>query len=308
MTSTSSEEPWSNRVVRVDAEHIPRALWSGSVSFGLLSIPVKLYKAVSRKTVHFHLIDRRSGARIRYRNVSDLDGREVPTEAIAKGYQLPSGDYVLIDDEELAALDPEASRTIAIEQFVDLAQIDPVFYDAAYYVVPDKAARKPYVLLVRAMHEQGRAAIAGFVMRARQYLCALRADDGRLVLSTMVHADEINEPTRLAELHGVDDVEVSVRELRMARDLVDSLTDDFEPTRFADTYRLRVTDLIQRKAASKKVVTPPTPGVEEHLVDLRAALEKSLEQASRSRHPTARRADVGHTTTATPTTSKRRPA
>lgn len=268
----------------------PRAIWRGTVSFGLLSIPIKLYKAVSRKTVHFNLIDRRSGARIRYRKVSDLDGEEVPSDAIVRGHQLPSGDFVVIDDDELAKLDPKAGRTIAIEQFVDVAQIDPVLYEAAYYAVPDKAVRKPYVLLVRAMQEQGRVAIADFVMRTRQYLCALRADDGRLVLSTMVYADEVNEPAELVELDGVEDVEVSGRELRMARDLVDSLTEDFEPTRFADTHRLRVNDLIQRKAASNEVITPPTPGVEAPLVDLMVALEKSVEQAkqARQRHPSAR--------------------
>src|SRR6266540_6688121 len=185
---------------------MPRAIWSGSVGFGLVSIPVKLYNAVSRKTVHFNQIDSRTGARIRYRKVSDSDSEEVPSEAIVKGYQLSSGDYVLVGDDELAGLDPEASRTIEIEQFVDLAEIDPVFYDAAYYAAPDKAARKPYALLVRAMEEQGRVAIARFVMRSKQYLCVLRADEGVLVLSTMVYADEVNDPAELNEMDGVDDV------------------------------------------------------------------------------------------------------
>jgi DNA end-binding protein Ku len=269
---------------------MPRAIWSGSISFGLVSIPVKLYNAVSRKSVSFNQIDSRTGARIRYRKVSDADGDEVPTEAIVKGYQLASGDYVLIGDDELASLDPEASRTVEIEQFVHLDEIDPLFYDAAYYAVPDKAARKPYALLVKAMEEQGKVAIARFVMRSKQYLCALRSDEGALVLSTMVYADEVNDPYELGELEGVDEVSVSDRELRMARQLIDSLTEDFEPARYEDTYRLRVLDLIERKAAGEEeVMAPPTPVAEEKLVDLMAALEESVREAkeSRKRHPTA---------------------
>jgi DNA end-binding protein Ku len=263
------------------------------VSFGLVSIPVKLYNAVSRKTVHFNQIDSRTGARIRYKKVSDSDGEEVPSEAIVKGYPLSSGDYVLLGDDELSALDPEASRTVEIEQFVDLDEIDPIFYDAAYFAAPDKAARKPYALLVKAMEEQGRVAIARFVMRSKQYLCVLRADDGMLVLSTMVYADEVNDPTELTEFDGVDEVDVSDRELRMARQLVDSLTEPFEPGKFEDTYRFRVLDLIERKAAGEELVAPPTPAAEEKLVDLMAALEESVREAkeSRKRHPTAKDAD-----------------
>jgi DNA end-binding protein Ku len=268
---------------------MPRAIWSGAVSFGLVSIPVKLYNAVSRKSVHFNQLDSRTGARIRYKKVSDADGEEVPSEAIVKGYALASGEYVLLGDDELGALDPEASRTVEIEQFVDLDEIDPIFYDAAYYAAPDKAARKPYALLVKAMEEQGRVAIARFVMRSKQYLAVLRADDGLLVLSTMVYADEVNDPAELTELDGVDDVEVSDRELRMARQLVDSLTEEFDPGKFEDTYRFRVLDLIERKAAGEELVAPAAPAAEEKLVDLMAALEESVREAkeSRKRHPTA---------------------
>jgi DNA end-binding protein Ku len=263
------------------------------VSFGLVSIPVKLYNAVSRKSVHFNQIDQRTGARIRYKKVSDADGEEVPAEAIVKGYQLSSGDYVLLGDDELSSLDPEASRTVEIEQFVDLDEIDPIFYDAAYYAAPDKAARKPYALLVKAMEEQGRVAIARFVMRSKQYLAVLRADDGMLVLSTMVYADEVNDPAELTELDGVDDVDVSDRELRMARQLVDSLTEAFDPGKFEDSYRFRVLDLIERKAAGEELVAAPVPAAEEKLVDLMAALEESVREAkeSRKRHPTAKDAD-----------------
>lgn len=268
---------------------MPRAIWSGAISFGLVSIPVKLYNAVSRKSVSFNQIDSRSGARIRYKKVSDTDGEEVPSEVIVKGYQMASGDYVLLDDAELSSLDPEASRTVEIEQFVELPEIDPIFYDAAYYAAPDKAARKPYALLVQAMEEQQRVAIARFVMRSKQYLAVLRADDGVLVLSTMVYADEVNDPQELAELDGVDEAEVTERELTMARSLVDSLTEPFDPDRFKDEYRHRVLDLIERKAAGEELVAAPAPAAEEKLVDLMAALEESVREAkvARGRHPTA---------------------
>jgi DNA end-binding protein Ku len=270
---------------------MPRATWSGSVSFGLVSIPVKLYNAVSRKSVSFNQIDSRTGARIRHRKVSDADGNEVPAEAIVKGYQLSSGDYVLVGDEELSALDPEASRTIDIEQFVDLTEIDPIFYDTAYYAAPDQAARKPYALLLRAMEEQERVAIARFVMRSKQYLCALRPDDGVLVLSTMVYADELIDPAEVGELEGVEEVDVNDKELRMARQLIDSLTEGFEPERYEDTYRNRVLELIERKASGEEeVVAPPAPVAEEKLVDLMSALEESVREAkdARKRHPTAK--------------------
>jgi DNA end-binding protein Ku len=268
---------------------MPRAMWSGAISFGLVNIPIRLHNAVSRKSVHFNQIDTRTGARIQYRKVSAADGEEVPSEQIAKGYQLSSGEYVLVGDDELGALDPEASRSIDIEQFVDLDEIDPIYYDTAYYVAPDKAARKPYALLTRAMEEQGKVAIARFVMRSKQYLAALRPKDGVLVMSTMVYADEVNDP---AELVGDDvlDEDVSERELKMASQLVESLTEPFEPERYEDTYRHQVLDLIDRKAAGEEIVATPTPVAEDKVVDLMAALEASVRdaKAARGRHPTAK--------------------
>jgi DNA end-binding protein Ku len=265
-------------------------MWSGAISFGLVNIPIKLFNAVSRKSVHFNQIDTRTGSRIQYRKVSAADGEEVPSEAIAKGYQLSSGEYVLVGDDELAALDPEATRSIDIEQFVDLDEIDPIFFDAAYYVVPDKAARKPYALLTRAMEEQGKVAIARLVMRSKQYLAALRPKDGVLVMSTMVYADEVNDPSELVDGDDLSDVEVSSRELTMASQLVESLTEPFEPERYDDSYRHRVLDLIDRKAAGEEVVAAPAPVAEDKVVDLMAALEASVKEAkaARGRHPTAK--------------------
>jgi DNA end-binding protein Ku len=272
---------------------MPRAIWSGAISFGLVNIPIKLFNGVSRKNVHFNQIDSRTGSRIQYRKVSAADGEEVPAEAIVKGYQLASGDYVLVGDDELAGLDPEASRTVDIEQFVDLDEIDPMFYDSAYYVAPDKAAMKPYALLAQAMEEEGKVAIARFVMRTKQYLAALRSKDGVLVLSTMVYADEVNDPFDLAEIDGVTDTDVSSRELQMASQLIESLTEPFEPEKFEDTYRNQVLDLVERKAAGEEeIVAAPAPAAEEKVVDLMAALEASVKEAkeSRTRHPTAKKA------------------
>ncbi len=269
---------------------MPRAIWSGAISFGLVNIPIKLYAAVSRRTVHFNQLDARTGARIKYKKVSAADAEEVPNEAIVKGYELSSGEYVTVGDDELAALDPEASRTIDIEEFVDLADIDPLFYDSAYYVAPDKATLKPYALLTKAMEESGKVGIARFVMRSKQYLCAVRPRDGKLVLSTMVYADEVNEPSEISEIAGLDDVEVTSKELDMARQLIASLSDDFDADKFEDTYRNRVMELIERKAAGEsEVIAPPAAIAEDKVVDLMAALEASVKEAkaARKRHPAA---------------------
>lgn len=268
---------------------MPRAIWSGSISFGLVNIPVKLYNAVSRKTVHFNQIDTRTGSRIRQKRVSAADGTEVPPEALAKGYELTSGHYVVVTDEELALLDPEATRSVEIEQFVDIADIDPVFYDAAYYVAPDQATVKPYALLCQAMRESGKVGIARFVMRTKQYLAAIRPMDGVLALSTMVYADEVNDPASIPEIEAVDGVEVSDRELKMAQQLIESLSDPWVAEAFHDTYREQVVELIERKAAGEtELVEAPAPVSSDKVVDLMAALEASVAAAkqARQRHPT----------------------
>jgi DNA end-binding protein Ku len=212
---------------------------------------VKLYSAVSRKTVHFNQLDMRTGARVKQKRVDSETGEEVPWDQIVKGYELASGAYVTVSDDELAALDPKAVRTIEIEEFVDLSAIDPIFYDSAYYLVPDKAS-KPYALLARAMEEEGKVGIAHFVLRTKQYLAAIRPSDGRLLLSTMVYADEVNDPASIPELEEVVDVEISDKELAMAAQLVESLAADFEPDRFRDTYREAVLDLIGARGVGRR--------------------------------------------------------
>src|SRR5947209_8193598 len=272
---------------------MPRAIWSGSISFGLVNIPVKLYTAVSRKSVSFHQIDSATQSRVKMQRVNS-EGDEVPYDRIVKGYELSPDRYVLIDPEELDALDPEATHTIDIEEFVDLADIDPIFYDAPYYVAPVKAAEKPYALLVRAMEEQEKVAVARFVMRTKQYLAAVRPKDGKLLISTMVYADELVPEKEIGEFDGLADIEVSDRELAMARQLVESLSSDFEPSGFKDEYREKVLDLIERKASGETIeVETPQPVDDGKVVDLMAALEASVKEAraARSRHPAAEKDD-----------------
>jgi len=267
---------------------MPRAIWSGSISFGLVNIPVKLYSAVSRKSVHFNQLDARTNSRVKQKRVSAEDGTEVPYEQIVKGYELASGTYVIITEDELAALDPKALRTIDIDEFVDLSMIDPIFYDSAYYLAPDKAT-KPYALLAKAMEETGKVGIAHFVMRTKQYLAAIRPQDGRLMLSTMVYADEINDPQEIKELTDLSDIELPDRELAMASQLIESLSAEFEPDKFQDTYREAVLELIERKAGGEEVIAPAAAAEPDKVVDLMAALEASVAAAktARKRHPTA---------------------
>jgi len=269
---------------------MPRAIWSGSISFGLVNIPIKLYNAVSRKNVSFHQIDANTGARIKMQRVSSKTGEEVPYEQIVKGYELSPERYVLVEPEELDALDPEATHSIDIEEFVDLADIDPIFFDSAYYLAPGKGAEKSYALLSKAMEEQGKVALARFVMRTKQYLASVRAKEGMLLLSTMVYADEVVPPEQLPELDDIDRVKVNDKEVAMAAQLIDSLSADFEPERFRDTYRDQVLDLIERKASGEEITVEAAPEPEAtSVVDLMAALEASVKEAreARKRHPTA---------------------
>jgi DNA end-binding protein Ku len=289
---------------------VPRAIWSGSISFGLVNIPVKLYSAVTRKNVQFNQLDMRTGARVKQKRVDSETGEEVPWDQIVKGYELSSGAYVTVSDDELAALDPKAVRTIEIEEFVDLSAIDPIFYDSAYFLAPDKAS-KPYALLARAMEDQGKVGIAHFVLRTKQYLAAIRPSDGRLLLSTMVYADEVNDPASIPELEEVVNVEISDKELAMAAQLVESLAADFEPDRFKDTYREAVLDLIEKKASGQEVVATVSQIQPDKVVDLMAALEASVAAAkeARTRHPTAHESEAADdVTTAKPARARKAPA
>ena len=267
---------------------MPRVIWKGSISFGLVTIPVQLFSAVSRKTVRFNQLDAQTGARVRHKKVSSADDSELTAERIVKGYELPSGAYVTLTDAELETLAPAAARTIDIDAFVDLADIDPVFYDSAYHLVPDEATAKPYKLLAEAMQEANKVAVCHFVMRSKQHLAAIRPVDGRLMLSTMVYADELVAPDELGGLDGLGDIAVDERETAMARQLIAALEAHFEPDRYTDSYREALLELIERKASGDTAATVAAPApTSDTVVDLMAALEASVAAAkeARKRHP-----------------------
>jgi DNA end-binding protein Ku len=243
-----------------------RAIWSGAISFGLVNIPVKLFSAVSKKTVRFHQIDAESGGRVRQKRVGP-DGEEIPYEQIIKGYEI---------GPDLDSLSPEKTRTIDIEDFVDQEEIDPIFYDHPYYLAPDTGAAKAYQLLVDAMEDAGKVAIARVVIRSKENLVAIRPREGLLAMETMLFADEVVPTDSLDELTTDTAVKTSDRELTMARQLIDSLSSDFEPEKYHDEYRERVLDLIERKAQGETIVIEEPSQEPEQVPDLMAALEASI--------------------------------
>jgi DNA end-binding protein Ku len=256
-----------------------RSIWTGAISFGLVTVPVKLYSAVNRKTVRFHQLNGKTGARIQQRRVDPSTGDEVAYEDIVKGYELSPDRYVVIEPGELEALEPKKTKTIEIEDFVQLAEIDPIYYDHPYYLAPGPGGAKPYRLLLEAMRESGRVAVARVVIRSKEQLVALRPmGDHVLGMSTMLFADEIVDPETIDELSAVAEVEVTKRELDIAEQLIDSLAGPFDPEKYQDSYRGEVVDLIERKAAGEQIAVQPTAEAEEEPVpDLMAALKASLD-------------------------------
>ncbi len=256
---------------------MPRAIWSGAISFGLVNIPVKLYSAVSRKTVRFHQIDAESGQRIRQQRVNPESGDEIPYERIIKGYEISPDKYVTITPEELESLEPQKTRTIDIEEFVDLEQIDPIYYDHPYYLAPDKGAAKAYKLLLDAMEQADKVAIARVVIRSKENLVALRSYNGAITLETMLFPDEVVPPDSIEELAAADgNIKTTKRELDMAKQLIESLSGDFDPTEYRDEYRERVLDLIERKAAGETITIEAPEPERKEVPDLMAALEASI--------------------------------
>ena len=260
---------------------MPRAIWSGAISFGLVNVPIKLFTATSQKDVRFHQLHDKDGARIQQKRVCSKDGEEVPMEHIVKGYEVSRDKYVLITPEELDALDPKATRTVDILDFVDLDEIDPVYFDSTYYMVPEKGAGKAYALLLEAMRKSKKVAIARVVLRQKQHLVALRPLRNALSMETMLYADEVVSPETLEGLP--EDVEVTDRELAMAQQLIDSLADEFKPERYRDDYRERVLEMIERKAEGQEIVAAEEEEEQAPVVDLMAALEASLAAAKTRR-------------------------
>ena len=256
---------------------MPRAIWSGSISFGLLNVPVKLYSAVSKKSVSFRELRESDGSRVRHKRVAEADGEEVEYADIVKGYEIAPDQYVVITKEELEELDPKKTRAIEIEDFVDLDDIDPIYFDHPYYLGPDKGAERAYALLVKAMADSNKVAIARFVLRNRESLAALRPMDGVMTMATMRFSDEVVSPNELEEVLGEDVEQPKGKELEMANALIDSLTSEFDADQYRDEYREELLSLIERKGRGETVAAPegeaPQPT---KAPDLMAALEESL--------------------------------
>jgi DNA end-binding protein Ku len=256
-----------------------RAIWSGSISFGLLNVPVKLYSAVSKQNVRFNELREGDGSRVRHKRVAETDGKEVPYEKIVKGYEYAPDQFVVLSREELAELDPKKTRAVEIQDFVDLDSIDPIYFEQPYYLGPDKGAERAYALLVQAMTEARKVAIARFVLRNKEHLAAIRPMGDVLTLTTMRFYDEVSSPEDLdgEVFEEAKPKKPEKRELEMAKQLIESLTSEFKPSQYRDEYREELLDLLERKAAGKEVVSAPTEEPEPTKApDLMAALEESL--------------------------------
>jgi len=258
-----------------------RSIWSGSISFGLVNIPVKLFTAVREERVQFHLLHDQDNVRLKQKMVCPNDGAEVHREHTVRGYEISPEHYVIVQDSEIEAAAPKSSRVIELQDFVDLAAIDPVYFDRAYYLVPQQHAEKAYRLLVEAMAQTKKVGIAKFTLRNKEYLAALRAVEGVICLETMHFADEVTPADKVED--APRDVAVGERELAVAGKLIESLSTNFEPGRYHDEYRERLMALIQKKAHGEKVVIAPekADGQKTASHDLMAALEASLSRSGK---------------------------
>jgi len=257
---------------------MPRAIWSGTISFGLLNVPVKLFSAVARRGISLREIRESDGARIRHRRVAEGTDEEVPYEKIVKAFEITPDRYVPLSKDEMEALAPEKTRAIEVRDFVDLDQIDPIYFNSPYYLGPAEGAEKAYSLLAKAMDESGKVAIARFVFRNKEHLAALRPNDGALTLTTMRFADEVVSPSELEDVLPADKQKVAKKEVEMAEQLIDSLTTEFDPTAYRDEYREELLALIERKAEGKDVLEAPAAEEPEptKAPDLMSALEESI--------------------------------
>ena len=254
-----------------------RAIWSGTISFGLLNVPVKLYSAVARRNIALREIRDSDSARIKHRRVAEGTDEEVPYENIVKAYELGDGQYVPLSKDEMEALAPEKTRAIDVLDFVDIEEIDPKYFNSPYYLGPDKNAEKAYPLLAAAMEASGKAAITRFVFRNKEHLAALRAADGILTLTTMRFADEVVPPSDLDDALPDAKPKVAKREREMAEQLIESLSTEFDPASYHDEYREQLLALIERKAEGKEIVAPETEAPKAtRAPDLMAALEESI--------------------------------
>jgi DNA end-binding protein Ku len=266
-------------------------MWSGAISFGLVNVPVKLYSAVSKKTVRFNQLNAETGNRIQQKRVDPETGEEVGYDQIVKGYELTKDRYVVITPEELESLDPEKTRTVDIEDFVDLDEIDPVYYDHPYYLVPDKGATKAYGLLLGAMKQANKVAIARVVLRSKEQLVAIRPSGDVLMMETMLFHDEVVPSHDIEDLPDGKELKATDRELKMAQQLIDSLSSEFDPSSYHDQYREKVLELIEKKASGEEIAVQPDAPEPAKVPDLMAALEASLAAVKDPEAPKKKKAD-----------------
>jgi DNA end-binding protein Ku len=275
----------------------PRSIWRGTISFGLVSVPVRMYTATESKELRFHFLHKDDLAPIGYDKVRKDTGEHVDPEDVVRGFEIEKGQYVPLDDEDLDRLDIELTKSIDICDFVDLDEIDPIYFRKAYYLLPEEGAEKPYALLVRALEETGKVGVAKVVIRNKQHLAALRPVEGALVLETMYYADEVRKPEK------VKGGQLRDAEVEMAKSLVENLSESFDPEKYDDTYRKELLDLLRSKAKGQKL-PEPAEEKEGEVVDLMAALRESVERTQRSqgkrRTPAKRPAAKRKTTTKKP--------
>jgi len=254
-----------------------RSLWTGTISFGLVSVPVRMFSATQSKELRFHFLDKHDLQPIGYDKVRRDTGEHVDNDDIVRGFEVEKGRFVPLEDEDLDRLDVELTKTIDICDFVDLEEIDPIYFRKAYYLEPQEGAEKPYRLLVRALEETGKVAIAKVVIRNKQHLAALRPSDGTLVLETMYYADEVRHPERV---NGKE--QLRKPEVEMAKSLVENLSAEFDPEKYDDTYRKELLALLRAKEAGKPL---PEPDEDEggEVVDLMAALRESVEKTQKAK-------------------------
>jgi DNA end-binding protein Ku len=264
---------------------MPRAIWSGTVSFGLVAIPVRMFAAVSEHKLHFSLLHRKDESPIGYEKVCKLEGKEVPDSEIVKAYELDKGEYVYLEDEDFEAAQAKTGHAFDIEQFVPIEEIDPIYFERSYYLAPQDGAEKVYTLLVRAMEDAELAAVGTFVMRDREYLGCLRIRGGVITLERMYFHDEIRPASDLKP----ERARVNKQELDMAASLIDRFKGSFDPKKYSDTYTDRLLDVIRRKRKGEEIHAAPEVEAEE-TPDLMEALRASLEANAKSRRgPTRRR-------------------
>ncbi|HWT92190.1 MAG TPA: Ku protein [Solirubrobacteraceae bacterium] len=280
---------------------MPRSIWTGAISFGLVNVPVKLYSAVQRKNVRFNQLDSEGHTRIQMKRINPVSGEEVPYDRLVKGFEIGPDRYVVVEPEELEALEPRRTKTIDILDFVELAEIDPIFYDHPYYLAPGAGGAKPYRLLLDAMRETGKVGIAKVVIRQKEALVALRPHGDVLQMDTLIYFDEVVPQDRIDEVPGADDVEVTERELKIAKQLVESLATEWRPEDYKDEYREKVLELIEQKAAGEEIAVQPAAADTAPVPDLMSALKASLEAvksegapkrkpaAAKKKAPTARK-------------------